>query len=467
MIPLEVPREDTQFAYLTEGLDISDRPALDGSRPKNPPRAVGSAGRNIPASREWSRSQPRVGDRWVATAGEHGVERWSIEPNTRDPEEPSVRHVPSHTLMQDHERAELKASLREMTDEVLGQRVSGRASMLGVAADEAMHDLGYYIAVGEPDERLIRMSTLIAQCAEGVFRARFAYRPCRLRIGEQTVSVPNDEHVSYATPVTWLNGFSAAAVSRNGRLLDRLCAIPGEPFEATRLDERGRMALPVVEALRTYWLGTSDLVSRLERAASRVTFLGGGWGEEIYLPAMDALVCLAANDVMGFNDAMYDALKRHRRMCLREGSVLFGSPRGMLAPILCGLMALAVDQGVEVTVTSGYLPPIFVEGVASVGQLSPGPRLGDIGGATDPESDSLFIESGQEDLIEVVNLRNEEDVVCCEYRILVPRLDPSTAERMIGFELLVRHTSDYYRPLSDRVRYTNLETGAVSIRPYP
>jgi len=369
--------------------------------------------------------------------------------------------------MQDHERVELKASMRELTDEVLGQRVSGRSSMLGVAADEAMHDLGYCIAFGAPDERLTRLSTLIAQCAEGVFRVRFAFRPCRLRIGDQTVSVPNDEHVSYATPVTWLNGFCAAAMSRNEGLMDRLCAIPIDSFEKTRLDDRGRSALPVVEALRIYWLGTTNMVAQVEKAASRVTFLGGGWGEDIYLPAMDALVCLASNDVKGFNDAVYDGLVRHRRMCRREGSLLFGSPEGMLAPILCALMAMAVDQGIELAVTSGYLPPIFVEGAAGGPRLTPGPHLGDVSGATDPESNALFIEAGREDLVEVLSLRNEEDLVCCDYRILAPRLDAASAERMIAFELLVRHTSDYYRPLSDRVRYTNVETGVVSVRDYP
>ena len=378
-----------------------------------------------------------------------------------------MRHVPSHTLMQDHERVELKASMREITDEVLGQRIAGRASMLGVAVDEAMHDLGYCIALGEPDERLVRMSRLIAQCAEGVFRSRFAYRPCRLRIGGQVVSVPNDEHVSYATPVTWLNGFCAAVVTRNERLLDRLCAIPAEPFEATRLDERGRSALPVVDAFRIYWLGATDLVDRLERSASRVTFLGGGWGEDIYLPALDALTCLARSDQKGFNDAIYEALMKHRRMCLREGSLLFGSPEGMLAPLLCALMALAVEDGMAVEVTSGYLPPIFIEGEGVGQRLTAGPFLGDISGATDPDSNSLFIEAGDEDLIEVSNLRNEDDLVCCDYRILVPRLDASTAERMIGYELLVRHTSDHFRPLSDRVRYTNVETGEVSLRDYP
>ena len=164
-----------------------------------------------------------------------------------------MRHVPSHSLTQSHQRVALKASLRTMFDGGLGERVSGRPSVLGVAADEAMHDLGYYIELGEPDAQLVRMATLAAQCAEGVFRVRAAYRPCRLKVGTETVSVANDPNLSYATPVTWLNGFCGAALVREVRLLDRLCAVPHDVFSTTRLDDRGRAALPLFTALRAWW----------------------------------------------------------------------------------------------------------------------------------------------------------------------------------------------------------------------
>ena len=378
-----------------------------------------------------------------------------------------MRHVPSHTLMQSHQRVALKASLRTMLDDGLGERISGRPSALGVAADEAIHDLGYYIELGEPDAQLTRVATLAAQCAEGVFRVRGAYGPSRLQVGKETVSVANDANVSYATPMTWLSGFCAAALVREVRLLDRLCAVPHDVFSTTRLDDRGRAARPLFDALCAWWLGARDVEARVRQATSQIAVTGGPWGKEIYLPAAHALRRLVSGDVVGFNDALGDALRQHNRVCVREGSVLFGSPHGVLSPLLCALAAFAVDRDVPVEITSGYMPPIFVTGGERAGALQPGPRLHGLVGATDPAGDSLFIEAGETDLIEIVRLRNEDDIVSCDYRVLAADLDPEGAERMIAFEILIRHTSDYYRPIRDEVRYTNLDTGRAVVRRYP
>ncbi|MFJ3879140.1 immunity 49 family protein [Streptomyces sp. NPDC090077] len=161
----------------------------------------------------------------------------------------------------------------------------------------------------------------------------------------------------------WLAAFYLAVVCREKARLTALCQIPISLLREAEApyDE---YVYAWVDTLQTYWLGNSELVSKLVAAVdgtdpSVVTIADHEVTAKILYPPMELFHRLVREDHDNFNRALNETLRWHKDYWSDEDRALQASGLVALAPL--AMACFAYDAGFPVEVRSDYLPKYLLE----------------------------------------------------------------------------------------------------------
>lgn len=261
-------------------------------------------------------------------------------------------------------RTRYEGTLSRMPIFVVGARRN--PSNLTLLASNA-EDVAAGSAILTPDSpEVLTYLRLAAQAHAALFAVAAA--------GGAAVEVPlgEDSAVLYETRVDtsivhasrWIHGFYLAALCRDERSLDFLCATPAEVLHQgpTRSPEyRDHM----VEALRGFHTGAEDTSKRILKAMEatdpdRDDIAKPDWVLHIDVPALELLFHVNSRD-LDFAPALEKALALHKKYWGKSE----GQRRnwdGYLAIAPMAMAALAHDRGIPFDVSSDYLPTSLICG---------------------------------------------------------------------------------------------------------
>ncbi|MEV5538687.1 immunity 49 family protein [Saccharopolyspora shandongensis] len=165
-------------------------------------------------------------------------------------------------------------------------------------------------------------------------------------------------------PNTWLNSLWASVICRGHNLVEDLFQVPVEMLRegGGTFDE---YMYAWIATLQGYFRG-DDVYAQIDRSIELTDpeALQFGSPEVVllrYFPAMKLLYNIAANEPDKFNENLAEAAELHRRFWTANDE-RSSNPDGFLALSLTALAAIAHDNGIQVEVSSEYLPRNFVTG---------------------------------------------------------------------------------------------------------
>lgn len=171
---------------------------------------------------------------------------------------------------------------------------------------------------------------------------------------------PSESH----GPNTWLNSLWASVICRGHNLVEDLFQIPLEIIRegGGTFDE---YMYSWIATLQGYFRG-DDVYAQINRSIELTDpeILQFGSPEIVllrYFPAMKLLYNIAANEPDKFNENLAEAVELHRRFWTANDERA-SNPDGFLALPLTALAAVAYDNGIQIDVSSDYLPRNFVTG---------------------------------------------------------------------------------------------------------
>jgi Immunity protein 49 len=166
-----------------------------------------------------------------------------------------------------------------------------------------------------------------------------------------------------ANPPRYLRALTSVIALRAPKVAAELIAVPMESIEkaAGGMDAA---YLRYVAAWRSFWQQAPDALALLEEAATlfdpsmlRVADPKSAARHSANIPIMQALL---ERDEAKFNAGLVAALNAHKAWWGR-GSRL-NDPEGLIANQPSAIASLALQRGMSVTVTSGYMPRWLIEG---------------------------------------------------------------------------------------------------------
>jgi hypothetical protein len=177
--------------------------------------------------------------------------------------------------------------------------------------------------------------------------------------GDATATVDSNLRLGDASAPRWRDAWYAALVARDERCLDLL-----DGLADTELDRGLAHGLAWKAALQAYRVRPGSVGPAVERAveASARNHFRTSFQWRAHLPhtsVYPALAPLAAGDPVGFNAALLEALRAHRKYFGTKSESR--TPRGWIALGPLALCCLAHDRGMVVEVDSEYLLPYLVE----------------------------------------------------------------------------------------------------------
>jgi len=175
-----------------------------------------------------------------------------------------------------------------------------------------------------------------------------------------------------ALPSEYLRALSFAIALRRTKVADDLMTVPlKEIKQAAR--EVTPAYVPYVEAWRSFWQKAPDTPKLLEKAAElfepsalELTDPKEAAADAANIPLMQALLEM---DEKKFNAALVRALKAHKAWWGTGPNRV--DPQAVIAHQSAALASLALQRGIKLTVTSGYLPPWLIEGRDPEGSADP------------------------------------------------------------------------------------------------
>lgn len=232
----------------------------------------------------------------------------------------------------------------------------------GIVEDYA----GYFCVEHTDSPEICRAFRLGAHAMAALFRAATATEEeievslgegppvrVRARVDESIVNVGN-----------WLQGYFMAAVSREAKLLDSLCAV-----EPALLRRSSTTALEYhhlfLQALRAFWRRDNEapallLAALAATAPEQLTGASEEYVLSIIVPQMELLYRVMLQDAEGFNKALakgLDAFTKYWRQGDRRDN-----PQGYLALGMLAIASFAHEAGMPIEIESDYLPTWLVRG---------------------------------------------------------------------------------------------------------
>lgn len=165
---------------------------------------------------------------------------------------------------------------------------------------------------------------------------------------------------SYVHTAKWTTAFFSNILARQEPQLTWLCNFPGVLFRSSSTTGPEFVYL-MVESLRSYWLGTSDIGNRIEqtrKASSKAK--NDKWVQNVGVPILNVLASLA-QEGKGFEKNIVAALQA-RKEYWNSSAVLRRGHWGFVAVELCAIARIASDRGISFAVKSDYLPMPLVAG---------------------------------------------------------------------------------------------------------
>lgn len=270
---------------------------------------------------------------------------------------------------QDYHKDKMAAVVPVM-EESLGESLERIETSHHSRADAVMESLNVALVrtVGDPGAVMLETweSWLLAmQVHSAVFAATASGLEtvtCKIRQEERHLATTGPQ--TYLNAETWLDAFYLAVICRESARLDMLARIPVPLLRdfGGALDE---YTYAWVETLQSFWLNRDDLRTHLIRAVdlSAPEQARVGDAEEMsrlrYPPIM-MLYRYLRGDVAGFNEALADAVRRHKEYWTadedRAHNIL-----GVVALAPLAIACLAKANGLAVEVRTDYLPQALLD----------------------------------------------------------------------------------------------------------
>ncbi len=269
-------------------------------------------------------------------------------------------HVEAHTFESNFTIDELDDSLT-LLETRLPQRAATKPAMLGRSYGTLFGDACWAYSL---DERPIALRFLGAafDCASALFSAGVARQDFEFTLdGRRYVGPAGD--ATNANEALWLDSFFLGmSLGRTSQLDGHLAFSTERLREAQGVGDEFRYTL--VDALKAFWTEDPAWVVLAERALAQsevdaLTIMPPKMAEP-YRAVARALTPIAAGDQGAFDAALVDVLEAHKAYYGR------GAPsRGcdsLLSLAACGVAGLGLRRGLEIGVTSGYMPEWVFEG---------------------------------------------------------------------------------------------------------
>lgn len=249
------------------------------------------------------------------------------------------------------------------TDDIVKRPSASLSTRLTVVTDLVGH-AGASDATGPVLGRALRHG---AQLGAALFELAAGHGDVTIRIGEATLVVAATGPTSGSHGGNWRTSFWLATIVRDPAATASLYrfGVPLLRRSVSRVDE---CQYRFIDALQAYTLDdprwTAKLrVAREEAASARPGAIGPDYTRDILVPEMELLAALGARDADAFNQALHDALVRHREYPRDRPD---RDPASFLALGPLALASLAHDAGMAVTVRSDYIPAHIYEGHVAV-----------------------------------------------------------------------------------------------------
>ncbi len=259
-------------------------------------------------------------------------------------------------------------SYRSALDDTLARFKRDRSALCH-ASDELIALFNYSAAIGDEPEPDLGALDLFIEASIASYKIAlnpgqevtftFRKRPYRA-VAKRKVSV---------TTQGWINAFQAAIARRDRDAISQLAALNLD--EVQQLEKRNPLKPLGVDhyyarllkglfkkgsACRPYLAKMTEACERVPEASPIHRFT-----RDLARPEVNLLTSLMNKDEAGFNSALEEALKSHRRYFTR---VALRDPYGTVSLPLSALVVMAQDAGMTIEHTSDYVPSCFVGAVA-------------------------------------------------------------------------------------------------------
>lgn len=221
--------------------------------------------------------------------------------------------------------------------------------------------------VGDPGAVMLETweSWLLAmQVHSAVFAAAPDRETVTCKIHQEERHLATTGPQTYLNANTWLNAFYLSIICREAARLDMLARIPVSllrDFGGT-LDE---YPYAWVETLQSFWLRRYDLRTHLVRAVDlsapeHARVVDAEEMTKLRYPPITMLYRYLRNDAAGFNDALADAVRRHKEYGTADEDRT-QNIQGVVALAPLAVACLAKANGIPIEVQSDHLPEALLD----------------------------------------------------------------------------------------------------------
>lgn len=181
-------------------------------------------------------------------------------------------------------------------------------------------------------------------------------------IAGRELGVPATGATDSTHPATWQRLFGLTLALRRTAGTDTICGFDIELFRSSsaQVDE---YRYEVVAAMQAFWTGgdwRAAAARVYERSQPQFTRVGGNEYVDVDVTQVKMLEPLDSLDARAFNTALAASIAAHGKYW--SSKRVAGEVIGRIALTPLGLAVLALDRGIPIEITSGYMPRWLLRG---------------------------------------------------------------------------------------------------------